>query len=209
MHRFLYLIVLFFSFSSYSQKTTKDSTQSSFKKDTLVKAKFKQSKKNLTELAPLVFGLKKYNNKQLPKVAFTRSLLVPGWGQITNKQYYKLPFIYGGAGAATYFIIRNDKKCEEYVSYLRNMGDQNEILIDGRGPYSKDLINNAAKQYRRWKQGTVIGFAVGWLLFAVDANVTAHLKTFDSTNDISLKLNPKIINFAGQNAAGLGINLNF
>ncbi len=183
-------------------------------------------KKNVSETLPKVFGVVPYLEKEKPRIVFIRSLILPGWGQISNKQYYKLPIVYGAAGVGGYFIYQNNVKCNLYVSYLKKLSSEKktEILLnfdgtklagpdfkDGttRGPYSKDLINNAAKQYRRWKQGTLIGFSVGWLLFAIDANVAAHLKGFDMSDDISATIKPSIFNVQGQSAAGVTLKLNF
>jgi hypothetical protein len=183
-------------------------------------------KKNAKETFPKIFGMKPFLEKEKPRIVFLRSIILPGWGQISNKQYYKLPFIYGAAGAAGYFIYENNRKCNIYVSYLEQMKIKKttEILVnfngnkiigplskDGtsiKGPFSKDLINNAAKQYRRWKQGTIIGMSAGWLLFAIDANVAAHLKSFDVTDDISATLKPNVFNFHGSTATGITLKLN-
>jgi hypothetical protein len=168
--------------------------QNNKSKDSSELAKITKSFKNYL---PKVLGTTPYLPKEKPKIVFLRS----------NKQYYKLPVVYGAAGVGIYFIHVNNSKCKEYVGYLKSLGDKTELLIDGRGPYSKTLINNAAKQYRRWKQGTVIGFAAGWLLFAIDANVAAHLKSFDITDDITGVFSPKVMHTFGQNTLGLSLNL--
>ena len=218
-----------------------------FKIDSNALKKRIQLKKNVSETLPKVFGAVPYLEKEKPRIVFIRSLILPGWGQISNKQYYKLPIVYGAAGVGGYFIYLNNKKCNTYVEYLKkiksdtkyelnfkkignidlfevNVIKKSEILLnfngtklegpeykDGttRGPYTKDLINNAAKQYRRWKQGTIIGFSAGWLLFAIDANVAAHLKGFDMSDDISATLKPSVFDFRGQAAAGITLKLNF
>jgi hypothetical protein len=50
---------------------------------------------------------KKHSN---PKKAGLYAALIPGMGQVYNQQYWKLPIIYAGAGAAVYFFINNQKK---------------------------------------------------------------------------------------------------
>jgi hypothetical protein len=48
---------------------------------------------------------------------------------------------------------------------------------------------------------------LGWLLFAIEANVSAHLKTFDISRDISMKISP---NFLENNQTlGFKMALNF
>jgi hypothetical protein len=44
--------------------------------------------------------------------------------------------------------------------------------------------------FRRNRDYTFIGIAVAWAFNVVDANVSAHLKTFDVSDDISLKIKP-------------------
>jgi hypothetical protein len=70
---------------------------------------------------------------------------------------------------------------------------QTERIIDGAGPYSVTLITTAANQYRRYKQLSFVGMGLGWLLFAIESNVSAHLKTFDVSRDISMKISPTIL----------------
>lgn len=180
--------------------------------DSLKVNKLKVASKEYKDLFKKTFGVVPYKPKEEPKIAFVRSLLLPGWGQITNKKHnaVKLPLIYGSAVAGGYFIYLNNKKFQTFKGYLLDMQKNNktEISINGKGPYSYDLINNGAKQYRRWKQGTVIGYSVGWLLFAVEANATAHLKNFDEDDNISFKIVPKFSSFTGSAMVGVGLNLN-
>ncbi len=260
---FTFWVLLFISIDSHAQKPVSktdsilkrkalnlDSSKLGkpiFKVDSNALKKRILIKKNLKETLPKVFGVVPYLEKEKPRIVFIRSLILPGWGQISNKQYYKLPIVYGAAGVGGYFIYLNNKRCNEYVAYLKYISTYKEtkitvtkndigfdintnvkkisetvLIFDNnklksptfeggstRGPYSKDLINNAAKQYRRWKQGTIIGFSAGWLLFAIDANVAAHLKSFDMTDDISATLKPSIFNVQGQTAAGLTLKFNF
>lgn len=39
-----------------------------------------------------------------PRGALWRGAAVPGWGQVYNRQYYKLPFVYGGLAALGYAV---------------------------------------------------------------------------------------------------------
>ena len=82
-----------------------------------------------------------------------------------------------------------------------------EREIDGGGPYSITLITTAANQYRRYKQLSFVGMGLGWLLFAIEANVSAHLKTFDVSNDISFKVSPSLLNTTLNKNQALGIKL--
>ena len=134
-------------------------------------------------------------------------MILPGWGQMTNKNYLKLPLIYGAAGVGGYFIVRNNQLYQKYKGYVIEMKADglSERVIDGAGPYSITLITTAANQYRRYKQLSFVGLGLGWLLFAIEANVSAHLKTFDVSRDISMKISPSIL----ENNQTLGIKMAF
>lgn len=47
---------------------------------------------------------KGYPPNHSPRGALWRSLAAPGWGQIYNRQYYKLPFVAGGLGGLGYAV---------------------------------------------------------------------------------------------------------
>ena len=42
--------------------------------------------------------------KHSPRKAAYYSLMLPGLGQAYNRQYWKMPFVYGGLGAVVFFI---------------------------------------------------------------------------------------------------------
>ncbi len=50
-----------------------------------------------------------------PRGALWRAT-VPGWGQIYNRQYYKLPFVYGGLAAVAYAAHSTHS---DYIAYRR------------------------------------------------------------------------------------------
>ena len=45
---------------------------------------------------------KTFDTSYKPRTAIIRSAIIPGWGQITNKKYWKLPLVYGALGTTTY-----------------------------------------------------------------------------------------------------------
>jgi Family of unknown function (DUF5683) len=175
--------------------------------DTSRGAKLRSFGKNSKYTFRKTFGIDSLTAKDVPKIAFVRSMILPGWGQMTNKNYLKLPLIYGAAGVGGYFIVRNNQLYQKYKGYVIEMkaAGLSERVIDGAGPYSITLITTAANQYRRYKQLSFVGLGLGWLLFAIEANVSAHLKTFDVSRDISMKISPSIL----ENNQTLGIKMAF
>jgi hypothetical protein len=46
--------------------------------------------------------------KHIPKIATRRSWLIPGWGQAYNKQYWKIPVVYGILAIPTVAYVYNN-----------------------------------------------------------------------------------------------------
>jgi hypothetical protein len=190
---------------SRSDSTLKKSTPF----DTTRGARLKSFGKNSKFVFRKTFGIDSLRPNEVPKIAFVRSMILPGWGQMTNKNYLKLPLIYGSAGAGIYLISDQNRQYQKYKDIVVEMQVQGlkEKEIYGGGPYSITLITTAANQYRRYKQLGFVGMGLGWLLFAIEANVSAHLKTFDVSNDISFKASPSLLNSPLNNNQTLGIKL--
>ncbi len=177
-----------FNSNSFAQLTgTKaDSTKPLFTSDTLRKGE--QVKIN--------------QKTHSPKKAAILSTVCPGLGQIYNKKYWKLPIIYVGFGALAYSINYNQVK---YKKYLNDLKDSYNNTYTGL--YQPDQLNTLQHYYHRYRDLSVIGAAALYLLNIVDANVDAHLFTFDVSEDLSFHLRPALINTAYVNQYSAGLSL--
>ena len=79
------------------------------------------------------------------------------------------------------------------------------------GVYSDDNLNTLQKYYHRFRDLSVIGVAVLYVLNIVDASVDAHLFKFDVSDDLSMQVQPTLINTAYTNnyTTGIGLKINF
>ena len=142
-----------------------------------------------------------------PKVATLRSLIIPGWGQAYNKKYWKIPIVYGALGTTAGVFLYNLKTyrlLRKAVVY-RSSGDTTQYaLVD---PQFQGLSTESIRIYRNaFRQNidySVLVFLVFWGLNVVDATVDAHLKAFDVSPDVSLKIRPGF-NYA-TNSAGVSL----
>ena len=146
-------------------------------------------------------SLKKFY-KIIPRTATIRSAMVPGWGQVYNRQYWKLPLVAGAFAVNIYFIVRNDMRYHYYRNILGTTyaGGTTATATTFKVPiyddpanireYNQDQLNNIVAGYRKNRDGSYLILLAVWAANIVDANVTAHLKTFDMTDDISLKIQP-------------------
>lgn len=211
-----YLTIIFIlSVSLTSLKAQKSGSQTV---DSLRKVVVDSVKKILPDTAKSnrvilkqVFGIDSIRKKDLPKVALYRSLILPGWGQKTNKQAWLIPFIYAGAGGAVFSLRFNNSKYDFYKEYLiKAQTGPVKIPFDGveRGPFTKEQISPQVNTYRRYRDLTWIAFALGWTLQAVQANVQAHLRTFDTSDDISFKIEPDFQNNFGNASIGMKMKIN-
>jgi Family of unknown function (DUF5683) len=133
---------------------------------------------------------KKYN----PKVAAFRSAILPGWGQAYNKKYWKIPIVYGALGTTAgvfFYNLKTYKLLRKAVIYRSDKDTSNDRLID---PSLINLSTEALRSYRNeYRQNidySVLVFLLFWGLNVVDATVDAHLKAFDVSPDLSMKIVP-------------------
>jgi hypothetical protein len=155
------------------------------------------------------------NKRSIPRTVLLRSLVLPGWGQATNRQYWIIPIVYGAAAGGVYTIWWNNDKYKFYKGFLSQIvvDKKTEVYIpvkgELRGPFVQTQIEPAVKAYLRQRDLSWIGLAVGWTLQAIQANVSAHLKGFDMTEDISLKFEPALESSSFGTSAGVKLRLNF
>jgi hypothetical protein len=148
-----------------------------------------------------------------PKVAIERSAIIPGWGQATNKKYWKIPIVYGALGTTAYVFFHNVKQFKEANAAYQNASDgdtSNDRLIPE--PYysvrtSPDRIKSFRNGVRQNVDYSVLFFIVFWGLNVVDATVDAHLKTFDVSDELSLQIKPGYSPMANTNGVSLVLNI--
>lgn len=131
-----------------------------------------------------------------PRKAIIRSAIIPGWGQIYNKKYWKLPLVYGALGTTTALFFRNLRQFKDarnaYI--LATDGDPlNDEQI--KQPYyavkdQPERIKVFRNQVRQNVDYCVLFFLVFWGLNVADAAVDAHLKSFDVSDNLSLQFKP-------------------
>lgn len=152
---------------------------------------------------------KNYN----PKIAIIRSAIIPGWGQVTNKKYWKVPIVYGALGITTAIFFHNIKQFREARDAYANAIDgdtSNDHLIPQ--PYftvkdQPERIKNFRNQVRQNVDYSALFFILFWGLNVADAAVDAHLKTFDVSDNLSLNIRPGYSPMAGTNGISLVLDI--
>ncbi len=134
-----------------------------------------------------------------PKKAALRSAILPGWGQVYNKKYWKVPIVYGALGVCGGVFFYNmgnykDTRFAYKVKYNMRVYHTDSTLYNQikneLKPIDEESLRSYRNQFRRDLDYTAIFFLVFWGLNVVDAAVDAHLKSFDVSPDLSLQIKP-------------------
>ena len=132
-------------------------------------------------------------NNYKPGIAIKRSAMLPGWGQYTNKKYWKIPIVYAGIGIPAYLFFRNIRQYKEAKAAYANANDKNPLNdFEIPEPYysvrnSPDVIKGFRNEVRQNADYSVLFFVLFWGLNVADAAVDAHLKTFNVSDDLTLQ----------------------
>ena len=164
-----------------------------------------------------------------PKRALWLALVIPGGGQIYNRKYWKLPLVYGGFMGCIYAMSWNNSMYMDYSqAYLDLMDDDPgtqsynqflhlgmKITTDAQRDRYKDIFKKRKDKYRRWRDLSFFCLIGVYALSVIDACVDAELSVFDISKDLSLKVEPTIINnhssgnLLDGSSVGLQCSLNF
>ena len=138
------------------------------------------------------------------RIATKRSALIPGWGQAYNKEYWKIPVVYGALAIPTVTFFYNNtwykrtKTAYDLVYKASAPGatiDDTTNLknIDPRlKGFSLSSLQTFRNSFRKDRDFSVLWFVVVWGLNVVDATVFGHLKSFEVSDDLSMQVNPMI-----------------
>lgn len=187
-----YLILFFICFSTLAKAQQNDSLIIESRKDSIQK--------------------KRAVNKAIyskARKATIMSACLPGLGQIYNHKYWKAPVIYAALGGLGYWGVTNQKTYRYYSDNLRYANDD-DLNTTNATLYNNDQLIAQKRYYRKFRDMSIMLGALVYAINIIDANVDAHLRTFDVSDDLSLQLKP-YSNFDYNNKlqAGLSLKLKF
>ena len=149
--------------------------------------------------------------------------IIPGYGQIINRDYWKLPLVYSAYLGCAFAINYCSTRYETYRSAYRDIRNPNpaansyldllqsgtvESYPGGLAGLEKNL-EAAYNNYRRYRDLSVIISVAVYGISIIEAYVAAQLYDFDISPDLSLKLHPTILtnHFGGIDLAGIGMSI--
>lgn len=145
-----------------------------------------------------------------PSGALWRAAAIPGWGQVYNRQYIKLPFLYGAIGGLAFLAsnLNGDylryRRAYLYKSYqeLVDAGRLTENPNENLKPYYDELasrfgaissgpIRGERDKLRRNRDLSFVGIGLVYGLSILDAYISAHLLDFDVGEDLTVFVRPE------------------
>lgn len=152
--------------------------------------------------------------------------IVPGLGQIYNRQYWKVPIIYAGTLGLVYGVTWNDRMYVDYRKGYIDIMDANPesnyfeyllpngvVLDSSNKDYYTRVIKTKLDTYRRNRDLCIIATAVLYILSMVDAYVDAQLFDYDISPDLSMEFIPTVIppssSYEQEASVGLSCKLKF
>lgn len=131
-----------------------------------------------------------------PRDAALASAVLPGLGQLYNREYWKIPIVYAGLGISTGVFFSNYAEYRKYRNAYRIRMDGNADTIDEL----QDLFPRAGDVkvrrdvFREYVDYSILAMVILYGLNIVDATVFAHLKNFDMSDGLSFNVRPTIMN---------------
>jgi hypothetical protein len=149
--------------------------------------------------------------KPNPSKVLWMGAILPGYGQILNRKYWKLPIVYGGFLGCAYFISWNSDKYNSYKTAYRDIIDNDpnttsykniipkgytyESFIASYGGEAtfSNTLKTKQDTYRRYRDMSILVSIVYYGITLVDAFVDAQLYDFEISPDLSLRCRPTVL----------------
>lgn len=236
MNKNSYILVITILLMSASVRAQIDSIKNQLPKDTIARLFDTRIVKPEVVQEQLADSLKPKAFKPDPVKVVWMATIIPGYGQILNKKYWKLPIVYGGFLGCAYAVTWNSGRYQSYktayLDILRYATDKSFQAIVDKNPSAisfyqiipkgytiEDLggisgftpsLQQAQDNARRYRDLSII-FTIGfYALTIVDAYVDAQLYDFDISPNLSMHLRPTLMenSYGINNTLGLQCSIN-
>jgi hypothetical protein len=139
------------------------------------------------------------------KAAFY-SLVFPGAGQFYNKDYWKVPIVWGAEGFMVYNIFNNTKLYKEFRdAYVLMLSDE---ISEYRGLTMDSDVRLVRDSYRKDMELSWVVFSIFHLLNVFEAFIDRHLMNFDVNENLGYIPFEQELGFPNYSLGSIHINLN-
>lgn len=138
-----------------------------------------------------VLKRERYINPLAPSKAAFYSAVLPGLGQIYNKRYWKVPIVYGALGAGIYAYTFYNGEYQRFRTAFkrRRAGFTDDEFINVIPLPGNDRLERLQNAKQNERDLALLVTIIIYALNIVDANVDAHLKQFNISDDLSWDMN--------------------
>jgi hypothetical protein len=165
------------------------------KSDTVVHSAFAPKIKKIKVSGP--------DSTHSPHTAIMRSLIIPGWGQIYNHRWWKVPVIYGGIGLLGVAIVFNQTNYSEFLALSKYR--EHGVIPGPNDPYyaqynlyvsqPNQALYDATDGYRRNRDLCYLGVIGAWGINVIDAYIDAKfINSYTMDNNLGMKIAPTLLN---------------
>lgn len=145
-----------------------------------------------------------------PRKAAFLSLAIPGAGQAYNRRWWKVPIVYATLGGLVWLEVTNVRQYREYRDNYRLLADGDPDTNPTDPKYQNVDATNlkyVRDVYRKYVDQSSLALGLAYLLTATDAFVDAHLRTFDTSDDLTLRFRPNVQSSGMGPAFGLALQI--
>ena len=138
--------------------------------------------------------------QEQPRFVMARSLVVPGWGQLHNRQWFKAVLVAGGEGLLVTRLVQDQRFLDRTLTAIEAARTAHDVAREEAlvNEYNARLDQRLGRQ---WLLGAVLAYAL------IDAYVDANFRGFDIEflNDPALPAGPP--SATPGSVDGLGVRL--
>ena len=126
-----------------------------------------------------------------PQKAALASALLPGAGQIANKQLWKAPIAWGIIAGSGYYFYQNYASFRRLSNAIDYRLDGDPLTVDEfDGQFTVNQLFSLQNDYRRRRDYAFLGVGAGYLFQVLDAYAAGHLVDFDVSPNLSARFRP-------------------
>lgn len=147
-----------------------------------------------------------------PNSVMYKSMMLPGWGQVVNRQAWKVPLVYGLLGGLAWYSVHLTRQYHDYRAAYYNLHPESpDDLKYGPTPdfipenTSLEALKSNRNTLRNRRDLVYVGIGLAYGLNIVDAYVFAHMRSFDVSENLSMRTSLKPAMGEGRLAASAGL----
>lgn len=147
--------------------------------------------------------------KSMASKAALRSAILPGLGQAYNKKYWKIPLVYGVLAIPGNLFVYNRSWYQKTrfaytVRVNKDTSNYKNIALELQ-PLANESLKLYRNQFRKNMDFSILGILVAWGLNVVDATVDGHLRSFDVSDGLTMRVHP--VPVTGNTPVGFSLTL--